>query len=33
MLMGNYFNTESEARAAKDDIVKQYKSLEERNII
>ena len=33
MLMGNYFNTESEARAAKDGIVKQYKSLEERSII
>lgn len=33
MLMGNYFNTESEARVAKDDILKKYKTLEERNII
>ena len=33
MLMGNYFNTKREALAAKDDIMKQYKSLEERSII
>ena len=33
MLMGNYFNTEREALAAKDDIMKKYKTLEERNII
>lgn len=33
MLMGNYFATEREALAAKDDIMKKYKTLEERNII
>lgn len=33
MLMGNYFVTEREALAAKDDILKKYKTLEERNII
>lgn len=33
MLMGNYFETYQEALAAKDDIMKKYESLKERNII
>lgn len=33
MLMGNYFETQREALAAKDDVMKKYESLKVRNII